>query len=300
MGATLVVLAAGIGSRFGGVKQIQPVDDDGQAIIDYSVFDARRAGFNRVVFVIRKEIEADFRRFAIGRFAGLEVEMVCQELSDLPPGYAVPAERKKPWGTGQAVLITRDLVRQPFAVINADDFYGQEAYAALYEFLSHQRQDAAAYALVGYVLERTLSEHGTVSRGICEVDDAGRLVSIREHTRIARESGKVTSRQSDGGILDLTGNETVSMNLFGFTPQIFDQLEELFSAFLSSQGSDPGAEFYIPSAANELIRSGGASMTVIRSASEWFGMTYREDIELVVSRISEMRRRGRYPAPLWG
>ncbi|HUX14732.1 MAG TPA: NTP transferase domain-containing protein [Spirochaetia bacterium] len=299
MGATLVVLAAGIGSRFGGVKQIQPVDDEGQAIIDYSVFDARRAGFNHVVFVIRKEIEADFRRFAIGRFAGLDVEIACQELSDLPPGYAVPADRKKPWGTGQAVLITRAFVRQPFAVINADDFYGREAYSVLFEFLARQPQSAVAYALVGYVLEKTLSEHGTVSRGVCEVDDAGRLISISEQTKIARESGRVTSRQSDGTVIDLSGNETVSMNLFGFTPSIFGQLEELFSAFLSARGADPSAEFYIPAAANELIRSDRASMTVLRSTSEWFGVTYREDIDVVVSRIAEMRRAGLYPSSLW-
>jgi len=299
MGATLVVLAAGIGSRFGGVKQIQAVDDRGHAIIDYSVFDAKRAGFDRVVFVIRKEIEQDFVQFCRGRFTGMTASTVCQEISDLPEDYRAPADRKKPWGTGHAVLVTRDEVTQPFAVINADDFYGRDAYQVLYRFLSAQPQASSSYAIVGYVLERTLSENGTVSRGICATDDAGKLLTIREHTGICRENGGIVSRFPGGETIELTGKETVSMNLFGFTPNVFGQLAEQFKRFLADRGTDSAAEFYIPAAMNELIRTGAAQLTVLRSEAEWFGMTYREDIEGVVSRIRELRGNGRYPEQLW-
>lgn len=299
MGATLVVLAAGIGSRFGGVKQIQSVDDRDQAIIDYSVFDAKRAGFDRVVFVIRKEIEEDFRHFCRDRFTGLEVSTVCQQLSDLPGGHSTPSDRKKPWGTGQAVLVTRETVKQPFAVINADDFYGRDAYDVLYRFLTEQEPASSSYAIVGYVLERTLSENGTVSRGICSADEKGNLLTIREHTKIGRESGRIVSRLPGGEVTELTGKETVSMNLFGFTPHVFGQLEERFKRFLAERGTDPAAEFYIPAAMSELIRAGAARLTVLRSEAEWFGMTYREDVEGVVSRIRQLRQNGEYPMALW-
>ncbi|WP_455381521.1 nucleotidyltransferase family protein [Salinispira pacifica] len=299
MAATLVVLAAGIGSRFGGIKQIEAIDDAGHAIIDYSVFDAKRAGFDRVVFVIRKEIEEDFGRFASMRFTGIAVDTVCQEMADLPDGYSVPSDRKKPWGTGHAVLAARETVKEPFAVINADDYYGRNAYRVAFEFLSGRRLNDAVYAIIGYVLNETLSENGTVSRGICKANGSGELVDIREHTKIGREEGSIVSRLPGEEPVELTGEEIVSMNFFAFTPRVFSQLQDRFESFLSRSATDPKAEYYIPSAMKELIDQKRATLKVLESGSRWFGMTYREDLEDVVKRIEQMRREGVYPQKLW-
>ena len=301
MKPTLVVLAAGIGSRYGGIKQIDPVGRHGEAILDYSIFDALRAGFGRVVFVIRRDIEDDFKAFFGNRIANrTDVGYVFQDLSDLPPGHAGYPERKKPWGTGHAVYSTRHAVSEPFAVINADDFYGKESYEVMSRFLSARGSVTGEYAMVGYILSRTMSTNGSVSRGLCEVDDTGLLLDIDEHVKISYEGDGIVSLLPDGEKLPLTGKETVSMNFFGFTPDAFSHIERLFGAFLEKSGTDPKAEFYIPIAAKALIREGTATMTVLRSNASWFGVTYREDKPDVVDRIGELIDSGKYPDPLWG
>lgn len=303
MKPTLVVLAAGMGSRYGGVKQIDPVGVSGEAIIDYSIYDAVQAGFDRVVFVIRREIEADVRAFFAGKFEDrLRVEYVHQELQDVPASFTVPAERTKPWGTCHAVLAARAVVDAPFAVINGDDFYGRSALVTMAEYLGSLPVDSRDYAMVGYRLDRTLSENGTVSRGIVTHDEQGWLQSIREHTRIKRHRGEeriVSLDEDDGVIARFDGSEPTSMNLFGFAPPAMVKFEREFAAFLAVHGTQPKSEFYIPYAMNILREKGEARMQVLRSDSEWFGVTYQEDRPDVVARIRELVDAGVYPPALW-
>jgi NDP-sugar pyrophosphorylase family protein len=282
----LVILAAGMGSRFGGLKQVQPVGPAGELIIEYSAFDALRAGFDRLVLVIRKDIEADFRA-TIGRRleSRMEVEYVFQETEG----------RTKPWGTGHAVLAARDAVARPFAVINADDFYGASGYAALAAHFAASHD----YALVGYPLRQTLSEHGTVSRGVCATDETGRLKSIAEITRIAKTAHGAKYTEADGLVHLLSGDEIVSMNFWGFTPAVFPQLEKLFEAFLAKHAGDPKAEFYLPTAISTLNERGEAGVSLLKSSDAWFGLTYREDIAVARATIAALIAQGKYPSPLW-
>lgn len=295
----LVILAAGMGSRFGGLKQVQPVGPHGELIIEYSVFDALRAGFDRVVLVIRRDIEADFRA-SIGRRleSRLAVEYVFQELTDLPAAHAARAAgRTKPWGTGHAVLAARTAVRRPFAVINADDFYGAAGYRTLAQHFAASND----YALVGYPLRQTLSEHGTVSRGLCAVDGTGRLQGINEVTKIERlPAGGARYLDAAGAAQTLTGEEIVSMNFWGFTPAVFDQLGRGFDEFLAARGADPKAEFFLPTALSDLNAKGEARIALRRSEDAWFGLTYREDLPAAQEAIAGLTKAGRYPAPLWG
>ncbi len=301
MGATLLVLAAGMGSRYGGIKQIEPVGRHGEGIIDYSVFDAIRAGFDRVVFVIRRDIEEDFKAFVGSRFKGkVAVDYVYQELSAVPAGFAVPERRTKPWGTGHAILLSRDAVNEPFAAINADDFYGSDAYRVLFGHLDQVDPTSSRYAMVGYRLDKTLSDNGTVARAICRVGADGNLRDMAEHTKIERIGRRIVSHLAEGSDRDLQGNETVSMNIFGFTPAVFPQLEKLFTEFLESSGSEEKSEFYIPAAASSLIERGEASLRVLQSGADWFGMTYKEDRESVIRNVRELVESGQYPDPLWG
>jgi NDP-sugar pyrophosphorylase family protein len=301
MKPTLLVLAAGMGSRYGGVKQIDPVGPSGEAIIDYSLYDAIRAGFGKVVFVVRRDIESDVRDFFAGKFDGqLEAEYVIQDLKDVPDGFAVPPERSKPWGTGHAVLAARDVMDTPFAVINGDDFYGRPALTAMAEYLQKQTNDETDYAMVGYRLDRTLSENGTVSRGIVTEDSGGWLVSIEEHTRIRPDGDGVVSLDDNDDVRAVfTGAEATSMNLFGFTPAVMGQFRREFSSFLQDFGGEAKREFYIPYAMNLLKEKGEARMKVLKSDSQWFGVTYREDRPDVVSRIQNLVADGVYPASLW-
>ncbi|SIQ26012.1 MobA-like NTP transferase domain-containing protein [Alkalispirochaeta americana] len=302
MKPTLVVLAAGMGSRYGGVKQIDPVGMNGEAIIDYSIYDAIRAGFNRVIFVIRREIEEDVKAFFAGKFPPeLQVDYVYQDLSDLPGGAQVPPGRSKPWGTGHAMLAARDSVDAPFAVINGDDFYGRPALVAMAEYLSQRSPDDRDYAMVGYRLDRTLSENGTVSRGIVTHDDQGWLTSIVEHTRLVRQGDQgIASLDDQDQVAEwFQGQEPVSMNLFGFTPAAMDQFWQEFGGFLEDRGGEPKSEFYIPYGMNRLNRAGKARMKVLRSDSEWFGVTYQEDRPQVVARIGALIEAGDYPRALW-
>jgi NDP-sugar pyrophosphorylase family protein len=293
----LVVLAAGMGSRFGGVKQVQPVGPHGELIIEYSAFDALRAGFGRLVLVIRKDIEKDFRE-TIGRRLEhrMEVRYVFQELETNLPGGRVPPARTKPWGTAHATLVARPEVRGPFAVINADDFYGASAYRTLAAHFAA----SADYAMVGYPLSQTLSEHGTVSRGLCTTDAAGRLRGISEITKIEKVSGGARYTDTSGEPRQLTGDEIVSMNFWGFTPAVFPQLEEKFRTFLAERGQDPKAEIYLPTTLSELNESGAARIALHRSADAWFGLTYKEDLPAAQAAIRALVAAGKYPAPLWG
>ena len=304
----LVILAAGMGSRFGGLKQVQPVGPHGELIIEYSVFDALRAGgangpgFGRLVLVIRKDIEADFRD-TIGRRleSRMDVHYVFQELEGRSKSAPLPAPtRTKPWGTGHAVLAAQSAVRGPFAVINADDFYGASGYRSLAAYFQATAASAKpAYAMVGYPLKQTLSAHGTVSRGLCATDERGRLRSITEITKIEKQDAGARYTDAGSHVHRLTGEEIVSMNFWGFTPAVFPQLERLFGEFLSQHGSDPKAEFYLPTALSTLNERGEAEIALLPSEDAWFGLTYREDIDVARATIGELIAAGKYPAPLW-
>jgi UTP-glucose-1-phosphate uridylyltransferase len=300
----LVVLAAGMGSRFGGVKQVQPVGPHGELIIEYSAFDALRAGFGRLVLVIRKDIEKDFRD-TIGRRleARMDVQYVFQEMDTLPAdwagrGQAAPLQvgnRTKPWGTAHAALVAQPAVRGPFAVINADDFYGASAYRTLAAHFAASTD----YAMVGYPLSQTLSEHGTVSRGLCATDAAGRLTAITEITKIEKTVTGARYTDATGQTQQLTGAEIVSMNFWGFTPAVFPQLEAAFAAFLASRGQDPKAEIYLPTTLSDLNARGEARIALHRSEDAWFGLTYKEDLASAQAAIRALVAAGKYPAPLW-
>jgi hypothetical protein len=294
---TLLVLAAGMGSRYGGLKQIEPVGPGGETIIDYSIYDALRAGFGKLVFVIRKDIEQPFKEIVGARFEKrVAVEYVFQELDNLPPGFQVPAGRTKPWGTTHAILMAAGAIHEPFAVINADDFYGAEGYRVL---ARHLESGPADYAMVGFVLRNTLSGFGSVARGVCRVSETGYLENVTELTAIERDGAHARNKDAEGHEIRLTGDEAVSMNMFGFTPQVFGQLQEYFKAFLELNASNLKSECYIPTAVNDLIQTGRARVKVLRTNDSWFGVTYREDHPRVVESVSRLVRGGSYPERLW-
>ena len=294
---TLVVLAAGMGRRYGGLKQIDPVGPAGETIIDYSVHDALKAGFGSLVFVIRRDIEKAFRETIGARFERrTTVQYAFQELDRVPAGFSVPSNRTRPWGTGHAILTAADAVSGPFAVINADDFYGANSFRLLAE---HLRGGSADYAMVGFVLRNTLSKFGSVARGKCEVSAAGYLESVTEITGIEPDGEGAKFTDASGQTHRLTGDETVSMNLWGFTPAIFPQLQDEWIAFLEQNGRDVKSEFYIPSVVNALIRTERARLKVLRTPDSWFGVTYREDRPRVIEGIRRLIARGDYPEKLW-
>lgn len=301
MSLSLVVLAAGMGSRYGGLKQIDPVGPGGETVLDYAVFDALRAGFTRVVFVIRRDFEARFREQIGARYAGrATVDYVFQSLDALPAGFTPPAGREKPWGTGHAVWCARDALDGNFAVINADDFYGADSFAQLARFLGPAagrpapslNDRPAHFAMVGFRLANTLSEHGMVSRGVCTVDGTGALQSIVEQSGIAAEEV--------GAGRKYAGDTVVSMNCWGFTPALSVGLDAQFREFLTTRGAEPKAEFYLPAAVSTMIARGEATVRVLPTESAWFGVTYREDKPRVEAAIAELVRAGRYPTRLWG
>lgn len=297
MNLTLVVLAAGRGSRYRGLKQVDAVGPSDEALMDYSLYDAVKAGFEKVVFVIRRDFEEQFKaRTGCGLGRNIPTECVFQEISSLPKGFSVPAGRAKPWGTAHAVMACRDVVRDPFAVINADDFYGREAYRVMADHLTRTKPESTSYCMVGFELSKTLSDHGPVSRAICGVESGGFLKSIVERTRIAREQGIISAALEDGSSGRLTGSERVSMNMWGFTPEVFGQLEREFSEFLNASGNDNGAEFYIPTAVGNLMKAGKATVRVLETSARWFGITYPEDKADVVENVKRLVRSGEYPA----
>jgi NDP-sugar pyrophosphorylase family protein len=294
---TLLVLAAGMGSRYGGLKQIDPVGPAGETIIDYSIFDALRAGFGKLVFVIRKDIEQQFREIVGARFEKrVAVDYVFQALEDIPPRFTVPAGRTKPWGTTQAILLAADAIHEPFAAINADDFYGADGYRSL---AGHLTSGSADYAMVGFVLRNTLSDFGSVARGVCQVSDDGYLQHIAELTKVERDGNGARNTDAAGLVTKLTGDEPVSMNMWGFTPQVFDQLRERFEKFLEGNATELKSECYIPNTVGELVRDGQARVKVLHSRDSWFGVTYREDRPRVVESIRGLIAEGLYPEKLW-
>ncbi len=302
----LVVLAAGMGSRYGGLKQMDSVAGHGQSIIDYSIYDARRAGFEKVIFVIKRALEEDFRRLVGDRIArGIQVEYAFQELDDLPAGYAVPAGRKKPWGTTHAVLAARDLIHGPFAVINSDDYYGPEAFRLIYDFLSTQDEAAVPqrYAMVSYLLGNTVTDNGSVARGVCRVGEDGLLREVVEHTRIEKDGSDARSTLDGGETwVPLPGSTPVSMNFWGFQRSFVDEGEARFPEFLDrilAENPEKG-EFYLPLLVSRLIGEGKAQVQVLPSEDKWYGVTYREDKPGVVAALADMTARGLYPENLWG
>lgn len=295
MKPSLLVLAAGIGSRYGGLKQLDAVGPHGETIIDYSVFDAVRAGFGKIVFVIREDISEIFRDTIGRRYADrIHVDYAFQELHKLPDDYILPPERQKPWGTGHAILMAKDIINEPFAVINSDDFYGADSFRILADFLSSSPASSPpVYSMVGFKLKNTLSEHGSVARGICTADNNSFLQSIVETLNI---------RQTDSIISDsgpLTGEETASMNMWGFYPSIFDHLQLRFGKFLKENLQNIKSEFFIPSVVSELINTGIASVRVLETESSWFGVTYKEDKPMVTESIQALVDNDVYPSPLW-
>ena len=301
---SLVIMAAGMGSRYGGLKQIDPIDPQGHLIIDFSLFDARRAGFETVVFLIKPEIEEDFREVIGNRMERyMNVKYAYQRLETVPEGFSVPAERKKPWGTGHAVLSCADQIDGPFAVINADDYYGPKAYQMLYDRLLSQGDDEKyRYAMVGYVLENTLTENGHVARGVCVTDERGRLAEIHERTRIEKKPDGAYYTEDGGETwVKLPEQSIVSMNLWGFTPSILGELRDRFPRFLEENLPENPliCEYFLPTVVNQLVSEGKATVDVLRSEDRWYGVTYHEDKAFVEQAVRELKAKGVYPQELW-
>ena len=296
----LVVMAAGMGSRYGGLKQMDPVGPNGEFIIDYSLYDARRAGFETVVFIIKHEIEAAFRETVGQRVADyMEVRYAFQQVENLPAGYAVPEGRVKPWGTGHAILSAKEVIDAPFAVINADDYYGVSAFQTIYQHLA--QQETCNYYMVGYQLKNTVTENGSVARGVCQRDQKGYLVDITEHTQIETTPDGIRSTLPDGTVVPLADDTVVSMNLWGFTPSFLWEAEARFPAFLDQVlAEDPQkGEYFLPSVVTQLLEEKRARVKVLRSTDKWYGVTYREDKPQVVAAIAAMTQSGLYPERLW-
>ena len=301
----LVIIAAGMGSRYGGLKQIDPVDEQGHIIMDFSIFDAKRAGFEKVVFIIKKENEADFREVIGERMTKhMEVAYVFQDLNNIPEGFSVPEGRVKPWGTAHAVLSAIDEIDGPFAVINADDYYGRHAFQTIYDYLStHEDDDKYRYTMVGYELQNTVTDNGHVARGICQVSADGKLEGIQERTRIEKRDGKIAFTEDDGETWTFVPGETlVSMNMWGFTRSILDEIKAGFPAFLEKGIAENPlkCEYFLPTVVDNLEKAGRAEVTVLSSKDKWFGVTYKEDKPVVVEAIRKMKEDGLYPERLWG
>lgn len=302
MNPTLLILAAGIGSRYGSLKQLDRVGPSGEAIIDYSIYDAIRAGFGKVVFVIKEALANEFKDFFAGKLRGkIDMDFVFQEINKVPEGITYSRDRQKPWGTGHAVMMAADKINEPFAVINADDFYGCSSYQSLADFYKewtpHKKEDS--YCMIGYELGKTLSEHGTVSRGICKTDGYSSLLEVTERTKIKKDARGIAYLDETEKSIYLDEGTMVSMNFWGFTPSFFRYLETGFLEFIKANATSPKAEFYIPTVINELLTRKKASVRILPSKDQWFGMTYREDRELVVSKIGKLVNDGIYPKNLW-
>lgn len=290
---TLLIMAAGMGSRYGGLKQLDAVGPAGETIIDYSVYDAIKAGFNKVIFIIRQEFEDEFKTTISDKYFGMvQVEFVFQDIHDLPYGFTCPEAREKPWGTGHAILSAEELIHGPFVVINGDDFYGSESFTVA---LNHYKKGADQFSMVAFQLNKTLSPFGGVTRGLCTVEN-GKLSTIIETENFEQTNSGVTSDRD----IDLDGTEPVSMNMWGFTPRFFDYLREMFLDFLKIEGRKLNSEFLIPSVINDLIRSGRESIQVLHSNSSWFGVTYKEDKSFVVGEIQKLVKKGKYSDHLFG
>ncbi|MBQ5774518.1 MAG: nucleotidyltransferase [Paludibacteraceae bacterium] len=299
MKPTLFILAAGMGSRYGGLKQIDGLGPNGETIMDYSVFDALRAGFGKIVFVIRKDFEQDFRNVVLSKYEDkVPCEICFQSLDKVPEGYTYNPERTKPWGTNHAVLMGKDLIHEPFAVINADDFYGKESFQVLADFLTQAQDKKGEYCMVGYHVANTLSENGSVSRGVCSTDDNGYLTDVVERTHIEQIGANVVYTE-DGVDTIIAPNTPVSMNMWGFTPEYFEYAQEAFKEFLTNYGQELKKEFYIPTLVNDMIVAGKATCKVLDTPAKWFGVTYAEDRPQVVMKLNDLIKKGVYPEKLF-
>lgn len=297
-------MAAGMGSRYGGLKQIDPVDEEGHIIMDFSMFDAKRAGFEKVIFIIKKENEADFRAAVGDRMEKyMEVSYAFQEIDNIPVGCQVPEGRVKPWGTAHAVLSCIDQIDGPFAVINADDYYGQEAFRLIYDYLaSHEDDDKYRYTMVGYELGNTVTDNGHVARGVCDMNSEGELIAIHERTRIEKRDGGIAYTEDDGATwVSVPADTTVSMNMWGFTRSILDEIKAGFPAFLNEglKKNPMKCEYFLPAVVSDLLGEDRATVAVLKSADKWYGVTYKEDKPVVMSAIKKMKEDGLYPAHLW-
>lgn len=300
MKPTLLILAAGLGSRYGGVKQMDKVGPSGESIIDYSIYDAIRAGFGKVVFVINKKIEQDFKEIFEPKLKGrIETAYVLQEIEKLPTGFVCPEERIKPWGTAHAILAAKDVIHEPFAVINADDFYGAESYLTIKKFFDQTQDGKLQFSMVGFNLDKTITDFGTVSRGVCVLDSKENLIEVNERTNIQRKDKAIRYYSEDEQWNSLIGNEIVSMNFWGFTPELFSHLEEGFVSFLKENILKPKSEYYIPTIVTELIANDLADFKVLESKDQWFGVTYQEDKPVVIESIGNLVESGLYPKKLW-
>ena len=300
----LVIMAAGMGSRYGGLKQIDPVDDEGHIIMDFSMYDAKKAGFEKVVFIIKRENEKDFREIVGNRVSGyMEVAYAFQEITNIPDWYAVPEGRVKPWGTGHAILSCIDEVDGPFAVINADDYYGAEAFKLIYDYLaSHEDDEKYRYTMVGYKLANTVTDNGHVARGVCDMNEQGELVAIHERTKIEKRDGGIAYTEDDGATWTALPEDTiVSMNMWGFTKSILVELKDRFPAFLDKGliENPQKCEYFLPEVVSDLLKEEKATAAVLKSADKWYGVTYREDKPVVVAAIQKMNDEGIYPKKLW-
>ena len=300
MKPTLLVLAAGLGSRYGGLKQLDGLGPNGETIMDYSIYDAVKAGFGKVVFVIRKSFETEFKEKVTKKYEHLlPVEIVFQELDNLPEGFELNPDRVKPWGTNHALMMGKSVINEPFAVINADDFYGRKSYQVICDFLSQLEGSKNKYCMVGYRVGNTLSESGTVARGVCETDESSNLTGIVERTQIKRNDGVVQFLDENEEWISLPDNKPVSMNMFGFTPDYFEYSDDFFVDFLKENEEKLKAEFFIPTLVNDLIVDDKIEMRVLDTTSQWFGVTYQEDRPFVVSKFKELVDKGEYPSPLF-
>ena len=298
MKPTLMILAAGMASRYGSMKQTEGFGPHGETIMDYSIYDAIRAGFGKVVFIIRKDFAENFKATFDPKLKGkIEAEYVFQEMDSFTEGFSIPSERSKPWGTAHAVLCAKDAVNESFAVINADDFYGRNAFEKAFEFLTNEC-DEKTYSLIGYELNKTLSEHGTVSRGVCDVDDRGNLVSITERTKIYKEGNEIVF-EDNGEKKKVSFDSKVSMNFWCFHSSVFELTEKLFHQFLRDHINEPKSEFFIPIVADHFIKEEGGIIKVISTSSQWFGVTYKEDAPVVAKSLNQLIDKGDYPQSLW-
>ena len=300
MKTSLLFLAAGMGSRYGGLKQLDQFGPNGETLMEYSIYDGIKAGFEKIVFVIRRDFEDAFKEAYIDKIKDkIEVNYVFQELTALPPGYSVPKDREKPWGTGHAIMAAKDVIDGPFAVVNADDFYGRDAYKLIHDFLANlDEYNSTTYTIIGYPLPKTLSEHGHVSRGVCEVDADGNLIKVTERLNIARESDGIYYHE-DGKSFPLKEDTSVSMNLMGFDPTFFDYLEKYFVDFLNESINNLKSEYLLPSVVNELAVTNQVKVKILKTDAQWFGVTYQEDRPIVIEKINNMVNGGLYPSNLW-
>ena len=303
MKPTLLLLAAGMGSRYGGLKQLDGLGPNGETIMDYSIYDAIKAGFGKIVFVIRKDFEKDFKEKILSKYEGhIPAELVFQSLDALPDGFTVPEGREKPWGTNHAVMMAKDVIKEPFCVINCDDFYNRDSFMVLGKFLAELPENAKnTYAMVGFRVGNTLSENGTVARGVCSTDESGLLTTVVERTEIMRVDGKVCYKDEQGQWVAITDNTPVSMNMWGFTPDYFEYSEAYFKEFLADEKNRTNlkAEFFIPLMVNKLVNDKTATVKVLDTTSKWFGVTYSADREGTVERIQSLVNEGVYPAKLF-